>query len=186
MEEKKLVQLLQQEQTKNDAFRQLVKQYKEQIYRFTRKIVIEHQDTDEVVQLTFIKVFKYISGFKGDSKLLTWMMTIARNEAYGFLQKKATSRQVTMDELSRQRMNEIKVNSLHYTGNEIELKLQKAVAQLPQKQREVFNMKYYDTLKFREISEITGTSESGLKTNYHLAVKRLKELLVEEDISLKS
>ncbi len=177
MDEKELIEKLQKEETKNGAFRSLVKEYKAPMYRFVRKIVIDHQDTDDVLQLTFIKVFKYVKGFKGNSSLKTWMLTIARNEAYAYLKEKAKKQNVSIDELSHTRMAVLQVNSHHYTGTEIQLKLQQAVSLLPEKQRDVFNMKYFDKLKYKEISEITGTSQGGLKANYFLAVNKLKILL---------
>jgi RNA polymerase sigma-70 factor (ECF subfamily) len=178
MEEHELVRLLQDPASKNDAFRILVGSHKERLYRFIRKMVIEHQDTDEVLQLTFIKAFKYMDGFKQNSTLFTWLGTIARREAVNFMQKKAQLLNTSIDELSYSSMQKLSVGNGHYFGDDIQLKLQTAVSRLPEKQREVFNMKYFDKLLFREIAEITGTSEGGLKANYHLAVKRLKELLM--------
>ncbi len=177
MDESILIQKLQDGETKNSAFRILVREYKVPLYRFVRKIVVDHQDTDDVLQLTFIKVFKYIKGFKGNSSLNTWMMTIARNEAYAYLKAKAKKQNISIDELSYSRMSFLQVNLDHYAGTEIQLRLHRAVSQLPEKQREVFNMKYFDKLKYKDIAEITGTSEGGLKANYFLAVKKLKIIL---------
>lgn len=178
MEEKDLVRLLKQPETKNEGFRILLHTYKEALYKFTRKIVVDHQDTDEVLQITFIKVFKYIEGFQEKSTLFTWLCTIARREAVNFLAVKSSMLKLSIDDLTCRNMELISVGDAYYTGNEIQLKLQNAVAKLPEKQREVFNMKYFDKLLFKEIAIITGISEGGLKANYHLAVRRLKELLV--------
>lgn len=179
MDEEKLIDELQTEVTNHNAFRMLVKLHKKPLYLFIRKIVVDHQDTDEVLQLTFIKVFKYVNGFKRKSKLSTWMMTIARKEGIHFLQMKAKKHNKSIDELSQIQMVALSADSEFYTGNEIQLRLQNAVTLLPEKQREVFNMKYFDKLKYTEIAEITGTSEGGLKANYFLAVKKLKKMLVQ-------
>ncbi|WP_430908130.1 RNA polymerase sigma factor [Maribacter sp. 2-571] len=179
MQEKELLQKLRDKECKNEAFRHLVGRYKERLYRFIRKMIVDHQDTDEVLQLTFIKVFKYIDGFKGNSKLYTWLFTIARNEALSFLEKKSKRTHMPIDMLHQKGMLRLSANTDTYSGNEIQLKLQTAVSRLPEKQREVFNMKYFDKLRYSEIAEITGTSEGGLKANYHLAVKRLKQSLQE-------
>ncbi|QLE00203.1 RNA polymerase sigma factor [Galbibacter sp. BG1] len=174
MQEEELIKKLQHKNGKEEAFRFLVKRYKRPLYALVRKITIDHEDANEVTQLTFIKAFKYIDGFKGNSKIYTWLYTIARREAIQFMHEKAKQRNTSIEELSLTAMEQLKAHSTYYSGDEIQLKLQKAVAMLPQKQREVFNMKYFDNLKYSEISEITGTSEGGLKANYHLAVNNLK------------
>ncbi|WP_019037954.1 RNA polymerase sigma factor [Psychroflexus tropicus] len=179
MEENELIEKLKRKSTQQEAFRFLIRRYKRPLYALVRKVCIDHQDTDEVVQLTFIKAFKYIDGFKGNSKIYTWLYTIARREAVHFMKRKAERLHTTVDALSIQAMAELKAGSDYYSGDEIQLKLQKAVSELPTKQREVFNMKYFDHLKYSEIAEITGTTEGGLKANYHLAVKQLKEKLMQ-------
>lgn len=176
-EEEDLVSRLKAPKTKDAAFRELMGLYKRPLYGMLRKLMVNHEDTDEVLQLTFIKIYRYIDGFKGDSKLYTWMYTIARNEAYRLLKQKADKANVRIDDLGAQHMQELEANSTYYSGDEIQYKLQQAVNQLPLKQREVFNLKYFDGLKYTEIATITGITVGGLKANYHLAVKRIKELL---------
>ncbi len=178
MSEQELIDQLQNSIYKNQAFRVLLKEYKKPVYLFVRKMVIDHQDTDDIVQQTFIKVFKYVDSFKGNSKFSTWILTIARKEAIQFLKNKASRHKKSIDDLTQQHIAKLSVHSEFYSGNDIQYKLQYAVAQLPEKQREVFNMKYFDKLKYSEIAKITGTTEGGLKANYSLAVKRLKELLL--------
>ncbi len=180
MEEKELIEKLQNKACKEEAFRYLINRYKRPLYALVRKICIDHQDTDEVVQLTFIKAFKYVDGFKSNGKLYTWLYTIGRREAVGFMQRKAKRLNTSIDELSQTAMAEISTSSAYYSGDEIQLKLQQAVARLPEKQREVFNMKYFDDLKYDEISEITGVTVGGLKANYHHAVKSLTKYLKQQ------
>jgi len=177
MKEEELVYKLQSHSHREEAFRILIMEYKRPLYAFIRKITIDHHDTDDVVQMSFIKAFKYINGFKGQSKITTWLYTIARREAINFMQQKAKKHNTSIDQLSLEAMKQLSIGSAYYGGDDIQLKLQLAVAKLPLKQREVFNMKYFDKLKYIEISEITGTSEGGLKANYHLAVKNLKQYL---------
>ena len=174
MEDNDLIQFLNNGNDKEKAYRYLIQRYKRPLYTMIRKIVIDHHDTDDILQLTFIKVFKYIHTFKGDSKLYSWLYAIARQEAYGFMKKKAGELKVSLDQLTTDRMMEITAETEFYQGTEEQLRLQKAVAALPEKQREVFNLKYYDNLKYTEIASITGTSIGGLKANYHLALKNLK------------
>lgn len=162
--------------TKEKAFRELISLYKERLYWHIRKIVIFHDDTDDVLQNTFIKVFKNIDKFKGDSKLFSWMYRIATNEAITFLNKNAKRQQITGEEVKSQVVNNLKAD-VYFEGDDIQLKLQQAIASLPQKQQLVFNMKYFDDLKYKDMSEILETSEGALKASYHIAVKKIEEYL---------
>ena len=143
-----------------------------------RKIVICHDDADDVVQNTFIKAWKALPNFRGDSQLYTWLYRIATNEALSFLKKKKKHLFQSIDSLSFQL--EFKVDSSYFTGTEIEKKLQKAILTLPTKQRLVFNMKYFDELKYDEISEILGTSVGALKANYHHAKQKIEKYLTKD------
>ena len=170
----------QDESKRNDAFTQLIKKYQQKIYWHIRKMVIDHDDADDVVQETFIKVWHGLQNFRSDAQLYTWLYRIATNESLNFLQKKRRQNHVPIDgEDSLDLMNtlESSISQDYISGDEIQLKLQKALLQLPDKQRLVFNMKYYDDLKYEEISEITGTSVGALKASYHLAVKKVEEHL---------
>ncbi len=176
--EDKLVAQLKAPATQGRAFEILVDSYKERLYWHIRRIVLDHDDADDVLQNTFIKVYKNISGFKGDSKLYSWMYRIATNEALMFLKTKARKSGVRNETLLETRVSQLKAD-VFFDGDEIQYRLQQAIAQLPEKQRLVFNMKYFEDLKYEEISEILETSVGGLKASYHLAVKKLQAFLTE-------
>jgi len=176
VEEKKLISALQSVIEKEDAFRRLVTQYKERLYWHIRKIVIDHDDTDDVLQNTFIKIFKNIHRFKGDSKLFTWMYRIATNEAITFINKKAKQNNITIEAVKELLISKLE-SDVYFEGDEIQLQLQKAIATLPQKQQLVFNMKYFENHTYKNLSEILNTSVGGLKSNYHIAVKKITAYL---------
>ena len=171
-----LVEQLQNVQTKEQAFRELIKQYKERLYWHIRKIVISHDDTDDVLQNTFIKVFKGIDNFKQDSKLYSWMYRIATNESITFINKRARERNTDITEIKQDLVTSLSSDDW-FTGDEIQLILQKAIATLPEKQQLVFNMKYFDNMKYDEISQISGTSVGGLKASYFHAVKKIEKYI---------
>jgi len=158
------------------AFEMLVNTYKERLYWHIRRIVLNHDDADDVLQNTFIKVYKNIGGFKGDSKLYSWMYRIATNEALSFLKTKSKKQGISNEELQNQMLDNLEAD-VYFEGDEIQLKLQKAVATLPEKQKLIFNMKYFQELKYEEISEILETSVGGLKASYHIAVKKIETYL---------
>lgn len=162
--------------TRNFAFNQLVKIYQQKVYWHIRKMVIDHDDADDLTQETFIKVWKALDNFKGDSQLFTWIYRIATNECLNHLAKKKRRFFLPINDITKELSNKLE-NSDMISGDEIQLKLQKALLTLPDKQRLVFNMKYYDVLKYEEISDITGTSVGALKASYHLAVKKIEEYL---------
>ncbi len=161
---------------KEQAFKQILSEYKEKLYWQIRRIVISHHDTDDVLQNTFIKIWNNINNFRGDSKLYTWLYRIATNESIAFLNTKKRKSFFTGDNNNIKLANYLE-SDVYFDGNEIQKKLQKAILQLPDKQRLVFNMKYFDDLKFNEISEILDTSTGALKASYHIAVKKIKEYL---------
>ena len=139
-------------------------------------MVKSHDDSDDILQNTFVKIFRNIDKFKGDSKLYSWMYRIATNEAITFLNKKARRLQITSEELKDQIIDNLE-SDVYFEGDEIKLKLQKAIATLPEKQQQVFNMKYFEELKYREMAEILETSEGALKASYHIASKKIEEYL---------
>jgi len=171
-----LVEQLQDVQTKEQAFRELIKQYKERLYWHIRKIVISHDDADDVLQNTFIKVFKGIDNFKQDSKLYSWMYRIATNESITFINKRAKERNTDITEIKQDLVTSLSSDDW-FTGDEIQLILQKAIATLPEKQQLVFNMKYFDNVKYDEMSQILGTSVGGLKASYFHAVKKIEKYI---------
>ena len=168
-----LLSQLKSDDTKELAFKTLVELYKERLYWHIRKIVISHDDSDDVLQNTLIKIVRNIHNFKGDSKLFTWMYRIATNEAITFLNSKAKRLQISDETLQQLTLENLKAD-IYFEGDEIQLKLQNAIAQLPKKQQLVFNMRYFDALKYKDMSEILETSEGALKASYHIAVKKIK------------
>ncbi|WKB80722.1 RNA polymerase sigma factor [Cellulophaga lytica] len=176
MTEETLVHQLKEKNSQAKAFEVLVDTYKERLYWHIRKIVLNHDDADDVLQNTFIKVFRNIDKFKGDSKLFSWIYRIATNESLSFLKTKSKMLGVTSEELQELLLENLQ-SDVYFEGDEIQLKLQKAISTLPEKQKLVFNMKYFDELKYEEISDILGTSVGGLKASYHQAAKKIENYL---------
>lgn len=176
--EEQLVVELRSESSKEQAFRKLVNTYGQRLYWHIRKMVLDHEDADDVLQNTFIKVFKNIDSFKADSKLYTWLYRIATNEAINFLNKKSRRSMVSNEEAQERALQKLEAD-VYFEGDAIQLALQKAIASLPDKQRLVFNMKYFDDLTYQELSEILDVSVGGLKSSYHLAVQKIKTYLTE-------
>jgi RNA polymerase sigma-70 factor (ECF subfamily) len=175
-DEKDFIQELLNPKTQNVAFQKLLRDYQRPLYNHIRNIVLNHDDADDVLQNTFIKVFQYLKDFKGESKLFSWMYRIATNEAITFINKKAKRNGTTSEAMQTRIVDNLKADT-YFDGNEIQIKLQKAVALLPQKQQLVFKMKYYEELKYEELSEILGTSVGALKASYHHAVKKIEEFV---------
>jgi len=176
LEDSELIEKLRNEDTRNYAFNLLVRKYQERIYWHIRKMVIDHDDSDDLVQEVFVKIWKYLDNFRGDSQLYTWIYRIATNECLTFLAKKKKRFFLPLVDVEKELAEHID-NGHHISGDEVQLKLQKALLQLPTKQRLVFNMKYYDDMKYEQIAEITETSVGALKASYHLAVKKIEKIL---------
>jgi len=176
LEEEILLKRLQDPETIKGAFSDLVTLYKERLYWHIRNIVKDHQDTDDILQNTFIKIFRNINSFKGDSQLYSWMYRIATNESLTFLNNKSKRLHINSEELQTNLIDNLQ-SDVYFEGDHIQLQLQKAIATLPEKQQLVFNMKYFQELKYREIADILGTSEGALKASYHIAVKKIEEYL---------
>lgn len=174
--EKELLSQLKSTQTQEKAFRDLITLYKERLYWHIRKIVISHDDSDDVLQNTFIKIYKNINNFKGESKLYSWMYRIATNEAITYINKNAKRLQITNEAVQEYAINNLQAD-VYFDGNDIQLKLQQAIATLPQKQQLIFNMKYFDNIKYRDMSVVLETSEGALKASYHIAVKKIEAYL---------
>lgn len=172
-EEEKFIQELLNPKTQNQAFEILLNNFQKPLYNHIRNIVLNHDDTDDVLQNTFVKVFQNLNKFKGESKLFSWVYRIATNEALTFLNQKAKKSGISSETLQNQTINNLKAD-IYFDGNEIQIKLQKAIAQLPEKQQLVFKMKYFEELKYEEMSEILGTSVGALKASYHHAVKKIE------------
>ena len=174
--EETLVHQLKRTDTQAKAFEVLIDTYKERLYWHIRRIVLNHDDADDVLQNTFVKVFRNIDSFKGDSKLYSWIYRIATNESLSFLKAKSKKLGIHNTELYERMANNLQAD-VYFEGDEIQLKLQKAIATLPEKQKLVFNMRYFEELKYEEISKILETSVGGLKASYHLAFKKIERFL---------
>lgn len=179
MEDSELIEKLKNEDTRNYAFNLLVRKYQERIYWHIRKMVIDHDDSDDLVQEVFIKVWKYLDNFRGDSKLYTWIYRIATNECLNFLSKKKKRFFLPIVDVEKE-LSEILDSGNYISGDEVQMKLQKALLKLPTKQRLVFNMKYFDNMKYEQIAEITKTSVGALKASYHHAVKKIEKILTND------
>ncbi|KAA9332716.1 RNA polymerase sigma factor [Adhaeribacter soli] len=179
MEDKEILEKFSKEESRNMAFNQLVRKYQQKVYWHIRKMVIDHEDADDLTQETFIKVWKHLENFRQDAQLYTWLYRIATNECLNFLKSKKRKFFLPINDVSAELTAKIDQSDL-ISGEEIQLKLQKALLKLPDKQRLVFNMKYYDDLKYEEISEILGTSVGALKASYHLAVKKIEEYVTKD------
>lgn len=179
LQELTFIEQLKNNATQEKAFRELISLYKERLYWHIRKIVIIHDDADDVLQNTFIKVFKNIDSFNGKSKLYSWMYRIATNEAITHLNRKSKLNKIDDLELQNQLIGNLYADE-YFDGDEIQLKLQKALASLPQKQRIIFNMKYFDNMKYTDISEILETSVGALKASYHHARKKIEKFVLNE------
>lgn len=175
-EELTLITELQNSKTKEIAFRKLITTYKERLYWHIRKIVVSHDDADDVLQNTFIKIFKNIDRFNNNSKLYSWMYRIATNESITFINKRAKERNVDIAEYNQSVASTLQSDVL-FDGDEIQLILQQAIATLPEKQKLVFNMKYFDEMKYNEISQILETSVGALKSSYFHAVKKIENYI---------
>lgn len=173
-EEKDLVNKLLEPKTREAAFRKLVDSFGQQLYWQIRKIVISHHDANDVLQNVFIKVWQNLNSFRGDAKLTTWLYRIAVNESLTFLSKERAKHNISIDDEDVFLLSSLESDA-YFDGGEAEKELQKAILTLPDKQRLVFNMKYFDDMKYSEISEILETSEGALKASYHHAVKKIEE-----------
>jgi RNA polymerase sigma factor (sigma-70 family) len=171
-----LIDDLKNPQTQEKAFRQLVSTYKERLYWHIRRMVINHEDADDVLQNTFIKVFRSIDKFKGDSKLYSWMYRIATNEAITYINQRSKKAGISSEELKDHLVNNLQAD-VYFEGDEIQLQLQKAIATLPRKQQLVFTLKYFEDIKYKDMSEILDTSVGALKASYHHAVKKIEVFL---------
>lgn len=178
--ESKLILDLQDPNTQRDAFSRLVKEYSELLYWQIRKIVLCHDDANDVLQNTFIKIWSNIDSFRNDSKLSTWLYRIAINEAITFLNKQRSQNNVSIDDSDTFLMSKLEGDE-YFDGDEAQIKLQKAILTLPEKQRIVFNLKYFDEMKYEEMSEILDTSVGALKASYHHAVKKIEDFLSLDD-----
>lgn len=182
VEDAEIIEKFSDEKTRNEAFNLLLNKYQQKIYWHIRRMVVDHDDADDLVQEAFIKVWKNLDKFRNDSQLYTWIYRIATNESITFLNKKKQRNNTPLDEVSSELAEKL-VEPSYFNGDHAALKLQQALLTLPEKQRLVFNMKYYDDLKYEEISAIVGTSVGALKASFHLAVKKIEAFMLNDEIS---
>ncbi len=178
MEDQELLLKIRNPDTRSYGFNLLVRQYQQRVYWHVRKMVIDHDDADDLTQEVFIKIHKYIDGFREDSQLFTWVYRIATNECLSFLNKKKKRFFLPLEDVGEQLSAKLD-SSMDIDGDEIQKRLQKAILKLPDKQRLVFNMKYFDDLPYEAIADITKTSVGALKASFHHAVKKIESFLAE-------
>ena len=181
VEDSEILKKFAQENTRDEAFRLLLTKYQQKVYWHIRRMVISHDDTDDLVQDVFLKVWKSLSNFRNDSQLYTWLYRIATNESITFLKRKKIRNSVSIDDDDGKNMVKTLAESPYFDGDKAQMKLQKALLTQPEKQRLVFNMKYFDDLKYEDISEILGTSVGALKASFHIAVKKIEQQLLNTD-----
>lgn len=177
-DDKLLIEQLQDEKTRRAAFNKVVTLYQKRLYWQIRKMGISHDDTDDILQNAFIKAWSNIDKFRGESSLMTWLYRIATNEALDFLSSAHERHSAQNTDLTDVLATTVH-NDVWFDGDEAQRKLQDAILKLPEKQRIVFNMRYYDEIPYAQMSEILGTSEGALKASYHHAVKKIEEFVLE-------
>jgi RNA polymerase sigma-70 factor (ECF subfamily) len=176
LEDKDLLAKIRNPETSSYGFNLLVRAYQQRVYWLVRKMVIDHDDANDLTQEVFIKVHKYIGTFREDAQLYTWIFRIATNECLTFLNKKRRRFFLPIEDVSNLLSRKIDT-APDLSGDEIQKKLQKAILKLPDKQRLVFNMKYFEEMSYEDMSEVTNTSVGALKASYHHAVKKIEEYL---------
>ena len=179
-DEQQLIRELSDPATRRRAFEQVVRQYSEQLYWNVRRIVLTHDDADDVLQNVFMKVWTHLDSFHQDARLSTWLYRIAINESLDFVRRKKKQLVVSSDEQENAIANML-VADRYFDGDEAQALLQEAIAQLPDVQRTVFNLRYFDDMKYSDISQLLHTSEGALKASYHIAVKKISEFFKLRD-----
>ncbi len=176
--DEKILALLSEPHSTERGFQMLVENYQERLYWHVRRMVFDHEDANDVLQNCFIKVYRSVHKFRGQSKLYTWLYRIATNEAITFLSRKKRQQAAAIDDEENALANQLRADA-YFDGDEAQLQLQLALEQLPEKQRLVFNLRYYDEMSYKEMSEVLDTSVGALKASYHHAVKKVENYLRE-------
>jgi RNA polymerase sigma-70 factor (ECF subfamily) len=179
-DEKLLMQQLMDPATQRKAFERVVREYSEQLYWQARRIVLTHDDADDVIQNVFLKAWTHLDDFHQDSRLSTWLYRITINESVDFVRRKKNKSVVSTDQEETGIANMLLADN-YFDGDETQALLQEAIAQLPVVQRTVFNLRYYDDMKYSDMSELLKTSEGSLKASYHIAVKKISEFFKQRD-----
>ena len=175
-DDKELLLQFREAATKERAFTAIIKKYQEKLYWHVRRLVVDHDDANDVLQNMFIKVWNGLENFREDSQLYTWLYRIATNEGLSFLEQQKRRSTVSLSDVEAGLSNKVKADA-NFDANKLEWKLQVAIQQLPEKQRIVFNLRYFDELPYQEMSRILDTSEGALKASYHHAVKKIEEFI---------
>jgi len=175
-DDKELLFQFHQTATKEKAFTAIIKKYQEKLYWHVRRLVVDHDDANDVLQNVFIKVWKGLENFREDSQLYTWLYRIATNECLSFLEQQKKRGTISLDEEVAGLSNKVRADS-NFDANKLEWRLQVAIQQLPEKQRVVFNLRYYDEMPYQEMSRILDTSEGALKASYHHAARKIEEFI---------
>lgn len=179
MTEQEILQAFKNNVNKEKALSALMDKYQQKLYWHIRRLVGNHDDADDVLQSVFIKVWKNLDKFRGEAGIYTWMYRIASNESFTFLRKEKKRSSLSLSDEDMDLGNQIKADK-YFNANEIEWKLQVAIQKLPEKQKAVFSLRYYDEMPYSEISKVLETSEGALKASYHHAVKKIKNMLTED------
>ena len=179
LEDKELLLQFNDSATKERGFTAIIKKYQEKLYWHIRRMVVEHEDANDILQNMFIKVWKGLDNFREDSQLYTWMYRIATNESLTFLQQQKKRKTLSISDDESGLSNQLKADK-NFDINKAEWKLQLAMQQLPDKQRAVFNLRYYDEMPYEEMSRVLETSEGALKASYHHAVKKIEDYILNQ------
>ena len=179
-DEQLLMQQLTDPKTQRTAFERLVREYSEQLYWQVRRMVLSHEDANDVMQNVFLKAWSHLDDFHRDSKISTWLYRIAVNESLDFLRRQKNQIVMSTDD-GGQSVSQTLMADRYFDGDQTEALLQEAIAQLPDVQRTVFNLRYFDEMKYSDISKLLDTSEGALKASYHIAVKKISEFFKSRD-----
>lgn len=174
--EEEVIQQLREPEHQRSAFTEVVNAYSRQLYWQIRRMGLTHDDADDVLQNTFLKAWNSLEQFRGDARLSTWLYRIALNETLTFLNRQRAQNQLSIDDADAALVNQLESDA-YFDGDETQRLFEQAIRRLPEKQRLVFNMKYFQEMKYEDISEIVGTTVGALKASYHLAVKKIEEFL---------
>lgn len=178
--EEEIIAQLQDSKLQREAFGKVVRHYSEPLYWQIRRMVLSHDDTNDLLQNTFIKAWSNLEYFRGEARLSTWLYRIAINESLNFLNKQRAINQLSLDEAETTALAKLESDP-YFDGDHTQLLFEKAIQTLPEKQRIVFNLKYFEEMKYEDMSEILGTSVGALKASYHHAVKKIEEFLNQND-----
>jgi RNA polymerase sigma factor (sigma-70 family) len=175
-DDKALLALYRDPSTREQGFTAIIRKYQERLYWHVRRLVMDHDDANDVLQNVFVKVWKNLEGFREDAQLYTWLYKIATNECLTFLEKQKKNTSISLSDVETGLSNTLKADA-QFDPNKLEWKLQRAILSLPEKQRIVFNLRYYDEMPYEEMSRVLSTSEGALKASYHHAVKKIEEFI---------